>query len=112
LDEALGACTAAREVYALAEALQTAGIAAGVVQFAGDTLDRDPQLRARGFMQPVDHPLLGTFEHQASPIWLSDTPQRLRPAPRFGEHTRELCRRVLQLPDDEIEALVRDQVLF
>jgi crotonobetainyl-CoA:carnitine CoA-transferase CaiB-like acyl-CoA transferase len=112
LDAALAGCTRDRDAYALMEQLQAAGVEAGVVQFAGDTLERDPQLRARGFLQRVDHPLLGPFEHQASPIWLSDTPQQLRPAPRLGEHTRQLCREILRLDDDAIDELDRAQVLF
>ncbi len=112
LDAALLDCTRSRDAYALMETLQAAGVAAGVVQFAGDTLERDPQLRERGFVQTVDHPLLGAFEHLASPIRLSDTPQRVRPAPRFGEHTRPLCRDVLNLDDATIDELEHSQVLF
>jgi benzylsuccinate CoA-transferase BbsF subunit len=112
LDSALAACTRERDAYELMEQLQAVGVAAGVVQYAGDTLDRDPQLRARGFVQTTDHPLLGPFEHQASPVWLSDTPQQVRPAPRFGEHTRAICRDVLQLDVATIEELERAQVLF
>jgi benzylsuccinate CoA-transferase BbsF subunit len=112
LDAALAAVTCDRDAYQLLAQLQAAGVAAGVVQFASDTLERDPQLRARGFLQTTDHPLLGPFEHQASPIWLSDTPQRVRPAPRFGEHTRQICREVLKLDDAAIDELERAQVLF
>jgi crotonobetainyl-CoA:carnitine CoA-transferase CaiB-like acyl-CoA transferase len=112
LDAALADCTRSHDAYTLMERLQAVAVEAGVVQFAGDTLDRDPQLRARGFMQTTDHPLLGPFEHQASPIWLSDTPQRLRPAPRFGEHTRQICREVLELDAATIDELERAQVLF
>jgi crotonobetainyl-CoA:carnitine CoA-transferase CaiB-like acyl-CoA transferase len=112
LDAALAACTREREAYELMEQLQSASVEAGVVQFAGDTLERDPQLRARDFMQTVDHPLLGAFAHQAAPIWLSATPQRMRPAPRFGEHTRRICREQLQLTDAAIDELENAQVLY
>jgi crotonobetainyl-CoA:carnitine CoA-transferase CaiB-like acyl-CoA transferase len=112
LDAAIAYCTRSRAAGALMEVLQAAGVAAGVVQFAGDTLDRDPQLRARGFVQTVDHPLLGAFEHLASPIRLSLTPQRVQPAPRFGEHTRLLCRDVLGMDAAAIDDLERAQVLF
>jgi crotonobetainyl-CoA:carnitine CoA-transferase CaiB-like acyl-CoA transferase len=112
LDAVIADCTRSRAAGALMEVLQAAGVAAGVVQFAGDTLDRDPQLRARGFVQTVDHPLLGAFEHLASPIRLSLTPQRVQPAPRFGEHTRLLCRDVLGMDAAAIDDLERAQVLF
>lgn len=112
LDAAIAGCTRSQDAYALMERAQSLAVAAGVVQFAADTLERDPQLRARGFMQTVDHPLLGAFEHQASPIWLSRTPQQLRPAPRFGEHTRALCGSLLGLDAAAIDELERSQVLF
>jgi crotonobetainyl-CoA:carnitine CoA-transferase CaiB-like acyl-CoA transferase len=104
--------TRQRDAYELMAELQTAGVAAGVVQFAGDTIDRDPQLRARGFLQAVDHPLLGAFPHQASPVRLSATPQRMRPAPRIGEHTRAICRDALKQDDATIDGLERDKVLW
>jgi benzylsuccinate CoA-transferase BbsF subunit len=109
---ALGQRTRQRDAYELMAELQAAGVAAGVVQFAGDTIDRDPQLRARGFLQAVDHPLLGAFPHQASPICLSATPQRMRSAPRIGEQTRAICRDALNLSDATIDGLERDKVLW
>ena len=33
-------------------------------------------------------------------------PARIEQAPVLGEHTREICRELLHLSDDEIEALV------
>ena len=107
----MSACTRERDAYELMQRLQSAGVGAGVVQFAGDTIDRDPQLKLREFMQPVEHPLLGAFAHQASPIRLSTTPQRMRPAPRFGEHTRQICRDVLKLDEATIAELETQLVL-
>jgi crotonobetainyl-CoA:carnitine CoA-transferase CaiB-like acyl-CoA transferase len=112
LDVALGECTRSLDAYLLMERAQSQGVAAGVVQFAADTLERDPQLRARGFVQRVDHPLLGAFEHLASPIWLSRTPQQVRPAPRLGEHTRALGSRLLGLAPEALDELERAQVLY
>jgi crotonobetainyl-CoA:carnitine CoA-transferase CaiB-like acyl-CoA transferase len=111
-EDTLAQHTQSHDAYELMERLQAAGVAAGVVQFAGDTIDRDPQLRARGFLQSVDHPLLGAFPHQASPIHLSLTPQKMYPAPRIGEHTHAICREVLLLDEAAIAALERDKVLF
>ena len=35
----------------------------------------------------------------------------IRPAPQLGEHTREVCRDLLGLGDEEIERLIADGVL-
>jgi crotonobetainyl-CoA:carnitine CoA-transferase CaiB-like acyl-CoA transferase len=112
LNAVLADSTCSRDAYELMNLLQASGLAAGVVQYAADTIDRDPQLRARGFLQTVDHPLLGAFEHLASPIWLSETPQRVRPAPRFGEHTHDVCHRIVGLDHHEIDELLREKVLY
>jgi benzylsuccinate CoA-transferase BbsF subunit len=110
--EVLAQHTRSHDAYELMAQMQAAGVAAGVVQYASDSIDRDLQLRARGFLQAVDHPLLGAFPHQASPITLSSTPQRMRPAPRIGEHTRAICHELLKLNDADIDALERDKVLY
>ena len=57
----------------LMEMLQTAGIAAGVVQTAEDILDRDIHLRERRLFMPLEHPVIGTFNHPTPPFKLSKT---------------------------------------
>ncbi|HKU40266.1 MAG TPA: CoA transferase, partial [Polyangiales bacterium] len=74
LDELLAERTRVHEDEPLMEALQAAGIAAGVVQDVRDLLERDPQLRARPAWTLVDHPVLGAFEHQTTPYHLARTP--------------------------------------
>ena len=39
-------------------------------------------------------------------------PAELRPAPMPGEHTREICQRVLAMDVDEIDRLISQGVLF
>jgi crotonobetainyl-CoA:carnitine CoA-transferase CaiB-like acyl-CoA transferase len=36
----------------------------------------------------------------------------LRPAPMLGEHTRDVCQKLLGLDADEIDRLISDGVLF
>ena len=50
------------------------------------------QLQATGFVQDTMHPTEGTLRTLATPTRWSDTPpaRHLRPAPRLGEHTREV----------------------
>jgi benzylsuccinate CoA-transferase BbsF subunit len=85
--------------------LQAAGVAAGAVQNAGDLLERDPQLRSRGFLQDVTHPVLGTFGHHAPPYKLSRTPAFVRSAPKLGEHTQHVCVDLLGMSQDEFNRL-------
>ena len=91
---------------------QAAGIAAGVVQDARDLVESDPQLRARGFYQPVAHPVAGTFLHEGVVPRLADTPGAIwHAAPRLGEHTRAVLREWLGLDDGEGDHLARNGVL-
>ena len=51
----------------------------------------DPQVRARGMVVDVDHPVLGRMKSLGSPIKMSETPPNAtRRAPLLGEHTREV----------------------
>ena len=91
---------------------QAAGLAAGVVQDARDLVEDDPQLRARGFYQPVTHPVVGTFLHEGVVPRLADTPGAIwHAAPRLGEHTRDVLREWLGLGDGEADRLAGEGVL-
>jgi len=58
-----------------------------------DQVFRDPQVRARGMVIETQHPTLGTLRTLGSPVKMSATPPVTgRPAPRLGEHTREVLR--------------------
>ena len=51
----------------------------------------DPQVRARGMVVDVEHPVLGHMKTLGSPIKMSETPPNAtRRAPLLGEHTREV----------------------
>jgi benzylsuccinate CoA-transferase BbsF subunit len=85
--------------------LQRAGIAAGVVQ-NGEQVTLDPQHRSRDFLVEMDHPDLGTLELPGPVLRLQKTPAQVRRrAPRLGEHTDEVLRGWLSLPEEEIQAL-------
>jgi crotonobetainyl-CoA:carnitine CoA-transferase CaiB-like acyl-CoA transferase len=92
--------------------LQAAGIRAGAATHVKDLLG-DPHLTAReqigqlpqpGHDKPIPasiEPAL--FENIARP--------QLRPAPRVGEHTRQICRTVLEMSDADIDELLEAGVL-
>ena len=51
----------------------------------------DPQVRARGMVVEIEHPVLGPMKALGSPIKMSETPpDATRRAPLLGEHTREV----------------------
>jgi benzylsuccinate CoA-transferase BbsF subunit len=105
LEIAVAAWTRNFDAYDLMRVLQEAGIAAGVVQNAGDLLERDPQLSTRGFLSDQSHPELGVFGHQTPPYKLSETPGQVRRAPLLGEHTREVCLNELNFTEAQFDAM-------
>ena len=51
----------------------------------------DPQVRATGALEPVDHPTAGTFDTVAAPFRMRTATSRVRgPAPEIGQHTDEV----------------------
>jgi len=84
---------------------EQAGVPAGPV----NTVDRalnTPQAKARGMVQEMAHPMLGTLRTVASPLKLERTPPTIkRHPPLLGEHTEEVLGEVLGLSGSQIEEL-------
>jgi crotonobetainyl-CoA:carnitine CoA-transferase CaiB-like acyl-CoA transferase len=67
-----------------------AGVPVGAINTIADLVDH-PQVRARGALVDSEHPTAGRIRVVGPPARLSETPGALRrPAPRLGEHTREI----------------------
>jgi len=67
---------------------------------------RDDQLAARGFFVPVQHADGQSLSYPGAPYRFAETPWRIRwPAPRPGQHNRDVYGRELGLSDAEIRAL-------
>ncbi len=50
-----------------------------------------PQLKERGFLATVEHPVAGPLPYPGEPFILSEAPWRMRrPAPLLGQHNREV----------------------
>jgi benzylsuccinate CoA-transferase BbsF subunit len=117
LDERIATLTAPHEPYLLMERLQKRGVPAAVVQTYADLLDTDPQLRHRGHFAVLDHPEMGPSVYNAPPYRLrgvegGDVSAVMRtPAPLLGQHTREVCARLLGLDDARIDELTEQGVL-
>ncbi|HEY5011219.1 MAG TPA: CoA transferase [Acidimicrobiia bacterium] len=76
-----------------ARELRAQGIAAWPV-VPGHLAVDDPQLRARGFFQSLDHELVGRQDYPTFPMRLSAGPHTYwrEPAPTLGQHTDEVLR--------------------
>ncbi len=97
----------------LMESLQARGVPAGVVQNAQDVLDKDPHVQERGYYQYLDHPETGRAAYDGPGAKLSRTPGYFTGlAPLLGEHTFDVCERILGLTADEIADLMAEEVLM
>jgi benzylsuccinate CoA-transferase BbsF subunit len=87
------------------ELLQKAGVGAGTVANAQD-MDEDPQMNYYNFYREITHDYVGKlrFYHPA-PIVLSRQPTDVARAIYLGEHTDQICRDILHMPQAEIDAL-------
>lgn len=90
--------------------LQAAGVSAGAVQ-NGEDLYRDPHLRARGFLVPVNDLDVGEVEYPGLSIHLSETPGRFEPCARMGEHNGYVFGDLLGLSAERVTALTKQGVL-
>jgi crotonobetainyl-CoA:carnitine CoA-transferase CaiB-like acyl-CoA transferase len=70
----------------------------------------DPQAAVNDYILDLDHPSYGEFKSLGFPIYMSETPARLRGmAPARGQHTAEVLDETLGLPEDEIAGQVQRQ---
>src|SRR6202035_1664156 len=103
--------TSARTDREVNEILQRAGVPAGFMMYASDMLT-DLHLLARGYPQPVDQPGVGAMMFEGAAFHATSIPEPLvAPAPALGEHTREICRTILAMPDAEVSKLIAEGVL-
>lgn len=87
--------------------LDAAGIPAGPINDI-EAMAGDPQTLAREMVVDLQHPVAGATKALGLPIKLGRTPGGVRrPAPTFGQHTREVLREA-GFDDPEIDALARD----
>lgn len=111
--EALSVWTSARDKADITRVLQEVGVPAGPMYRAPDVL-ADPQLRSRALYTEMVHPLFDVpMPTETNPAPFRRIPGAdLRPAPLPGEQTRQICRDVLGMADDEIDGLIATEVLF
>ncbi|MFB1298320.1 CoA transferase [Mycobacterium sp. pW049] len=110
---ALSHWTASRDKDEVAEALQQLGVPAAPMHRAADVA-ADPQVVFRKLYTDMVHPLLARpIPAESAPAPFTRIPRaELRPAPMPGEHTHDICRRVLGLSVEQIDGLINDGALF
>ncbi|MFI5045957.1 MAG: CoA transferase [Acidimicrobiia bacterium] len=112
LRDALDEWAAVRTTLSVAHLLSLAGVPAASVANTEESY-YDPQLHHRHFPTSVDHPDLGLLSSPGAPHRMSVTSAgHERVGPRVGEHTRDVLRRWIDMPDGEIDALVAAEVAF
>jgi benzylsuccinate CoA-transferase BbsF subunit len=103
LDGGLAAWTSRLERDEVIARLTAAGVHVAPVEDMAD-LHTDPQLAARGFWQPVNHAVIGTYMAEGPAFRLSATPAQIAsPAPLLGEHTEYVVTKLLGLSREEFE---------
>jgi crotonobetainyl-CoA:carnitine CoA-transferase CaiB-like acyl-CoA transferase len=106
IDARLSEWTSSQTRMSVAATLQMFGVPAGPV-FTGSDQMRDPHFQARGYPRWIDQQELGWMALEGPcfrATGMSDV--AISQAPLLGEHSREICRSLLGLADDEIEKLV------
>ena len=105
--------TSSRDNTLVADALQRAGVPAAPMDRAVDVLV-DPQITFRKVFSDMTHPLFDApMPSETGPApYLHIPPAELRPAPMPGEHTREICQKLLAMDADETDRLIAEGVLF
>ncbi|MCY3911287.1 MAG: CoA transferase [bacterium] len=112
LDERLSRWCADRQSADIVERLISSGVPAAEMVMSREG-DRNPQVNARGFYEPVEHSLAGTHRFPAMPVRFGRQPDRwfTRPAPTLGEHNAEVLGGLLGVDDDELAGLEAARVI-
>lgn len=111
LDRHVEAWTSQYTAEAVMTRLQQAGVPAGLVA-TGEDLDRDPQLRARGYWAIVNSSEEGEAIVDGTPVKLSATPGGVAaPGPLLGEQTDSVLERLLGYSEEQLTQLKDELVI-
>jgi benzylsuccinate CoA-transferase BbsF subunit len=110
LEKLVGKWTVQHTAEEVMHTLQATGVPAGVVQTMQDILEKDSQIKERGYLTPLKHPVIGVFGHPTPVYKLSKTKAQIRTSPCLGEHTEHICTKLLGMSDAEFVNLLQQGV--
>jgi crotonobetainyl-CoA:carnitine CoA-transferase CaiB-like acyl-CoA transferase len=111
LDAGITAWTSTRTPLEAAEALQAAGVPAGMAQLASDLL-KDPQYAHRGFYRWFDHPEMGHIPYAGHQFRIRGYDSGPRaPGPTLGQHLVEVLSGELGMSEEEVGDAIASGVL-
>jgi benzylsuccinate CoA-transferase BbsF subunit len=111
IEKAVGAWTATRDATAVMMELQAKGVPAGVVASSRYLMDKDQQLKHRGYWQRIDHPEIGESRFTSPPFLLDDERVNLKRPPLIGEHTDSVLTDILGYTPERVRELHAEGVL-
>ena len=98
--------------YEITEKLQAVGVAAFPV-LSNRGLVEDPHLNDREFFVELEHPIFGKRIFDGLPWKMSKTPGQINShAPSFGQHNNEVFGDMLGMSQEEIDRLVKEEVIY
>ena len=109
LTEEISRFTRAHTFDQCAEILTSFGVPNGRINTM-TLICADPQIAARNMIVEVEHPVAGKYKMAGSPLKFSNYPDTTyEPAPMLGQHTREVLKDYLGMPEEEIDAMLAEQ---
>ncbi len=91
--------------------MQTAGVAAGVLETVEDMMEYDPQFKHRHYFLELDHPEIGKHRVGSLAFILSKTPCEVRRAPLLGEHNEYVLKQLIGMTDGEFTQLKPEGII-
>jgi crotonobetainyl-CoA:carnitine CoA-transferase CaiB-like acyl-CoA transferase len=112
IDQRLADWFAVQDVDEVVERLAAVGVPAAAV-VSPSLVTENPQLRARGFFECLDHPRAGPLLYPRPPFAPLDGAGKwlFRPAPTLGEHNHEVLTTLCGLTDAEVDRLTAQGVV-
>jgi len=112
IDELIASWTREQDHVEAMHLLQKAGVIAAAVLNPKQVL-MDPHLRERGAFDMIDQPDVGVrpVARQLGAKFSAFEPDSARPAPKLGEHNREVLQGMLGLSDEELARLAEQKVI-
>jgi crotonobetainyl-CoA:carnitine CoA-transferase CaiB-like acyl-CoA transferase len=116
LESLIGTATVNFDPYVLQDALQSAGVPAGVCQTAEDRVDLDPQLKSAGWLIELPQSEIGVWPAKDFPVSMSETPSHIggplrRHGPNYAEDNEYVYGEWLGFTTSQIRELETEDVI-